>query len=405
MLGIAIRIAQRMGIDNETKNSRCLPFEAEMRRRLWWSLMIFDTRIGDLAEFHCTTLTPTWDCMVPHSSNDSDMRAEMTEAPPEEPVTEALFAVVRCLLGDFLRHAPFYLDYNNPALKPLAKNETDMIIMEKRIEEEYLRFCDPETPLHFLTIWAARGQFSKWHLMRHYSQYSSSAAYQKEDHRNAIILHSLRMLESDTKMMTSPLIRGYLWLIEYYFPLPAYIFLMQELRLRPRHQQFSRAWEVMAENCEARFARPSFFDGPHFTILANVILQAWDTVENAHRDSAEPLTQPRLVKMIEDRMSQTAPPEVDQGAVPPPVPITTGAGMSDFSTSPMGFGSNPMSTGPMPANPMPFGMGVPASTVGPDPSRPFFMPGQPPSMAEVNHMNHMTWASMVWGMHNQGRPW
>ncbi|KAJ5509759.1 hypothetical protein N7527_011902 [Penicillium freii] len=36
--------------------------EAEMRRRLWWSLIIFDNRIGEMSDYQTSSLAPTWDC-------------------------------------------------------------------------------------------------------------------------------------------------------------------------------------------------------------------------------------------------------------------------------------------------------------------------------------------------------
>ena len=123
MLGVAIRIARRMGIHSESALARCTAVEAEMRRRLWWSLILFDTRIGEVASSKTTTLDPTWDCKIPLNVNDSDLRPEMKDPPANQAnPTEALFAVVRSELGEFIRHSVFHLDFSSPALKPIAKN-------------------------------------------------------------------------------------------------------------------------------------------------------------------------------------------------------------------------------------------------------------------------------------------
>ncbi|KAJ5183961.1 hypothetical protein N7492_001577 [Penicillium capsulatum] len=389
MLGIAMRIAQRIGIDDESSINRHSIFEAEMRRRLWWSLMLFDTRIGEVAAFKPTSLIPTWGCSVPWNLSDTDLRTEMKERPPQGQVTEAIFVVVRCHLADFLRHAPFHLDFTNPALKPIAKDETDLIIMEKRIEEDFLVFCDPENALHFMTMWSARGQISKCHLMRHYSKYSSSAAYQTQAHRDTIIFHALRMLECDTKMMTSPLTKGYRWFLQYYFPFPAYIFLLQELKFRPIDEQFQRAWEMMGDNCEARFSSAPLVQTPIFRMFAKVVLQAWDALEEIHRGSKTALTQPRMVSSIKNHMAETTQNEANDAVEQPSSVLPTA--MSDFLTPPgFSLGSDNLM----------FGLGASTSLAVPDPGL-FPVPGQPSSTAEMNHLN---WVSMVWGLH-QGRGW
>lgn len=155
MLGVAIRIAQRMGIHSESALAKCGALEAELRRRLWWSLILFDTRIGELADFKTAMLTPTWDCRIPLNVNDSDFRLEMKESPQVQgKSTEALFAVVRSELADFVRHTVFHLHFTSQALKPVAKDiqrrpipeGSELVNLEIMFEDKYLKFCDSENP-------------------------------------------------------------------------------------------------------------------------------------------------------------------------------------------------------------------------------------------------------------------
>lgn len=360
-----------------------------MRRRLWWSLVLFDTRIGELAEFKPASLIPTWSCSTPLNLNDSDLRIEIKDPPPQGQVTEAIFSAVRGQLGDFLRHSHFHLDFTNPMLKTIAKDVTDITVVEKRIENDFLRFCDEKNSLQFMTMWAVRGQISKCHLMRHYSKYSRSAVYQTRAHRDTILFHALRMLECDTRIMTSSLTKGFIWFFQCYFPLPAYIFLVQELQVRPIDDEFNRAWEVMGDNCEARFSGPGLVDTPAFRMFAKIILQAWDDLEKTHRDPDRSLIQPRIVSSIKSQMAQTTQSEADR---PVEAPTTTPpTPMGDFVMPPeFALGAESWM----------LGLGGPTGIATPDPGL-FPITNQPSSMAEMNHSN---WISMVWGLH-QGRGW
>ena len=165
MLGVAVRIAQRMGIHSESALSKCTAFEAEMRRRLWWSPILFDTRIGQIANSRTVTLDPTWDCKIPLNVNDSDLRPEMKGPPAVQgKCTEALFVVVRSELGEYIRHTEFHLDFTCPALKPIAKHVQngfalgggELIKLEEMIEDQYFKACDQKNPIHFMTIWTTR---------------------------------------------------------------------------------------------------------------------------------------------------------------------------------------------------------------------------------------------------------
>ncbi|KAF1981794.1 putative C6 transcription factor [Aulographum hederae CBS 113979] len=280
MLSIAVRIAQRMGIHTESGLAKCTVLEAEMRRRLWWSLILFDARICEMCDFKSTMLAPTWDCRAPLNANDFDMRAEMKTPPVVQGNTsEALFAVVRSELADFLRNSSFYLDFTCPALKPLARNIQhddaleggEIASLEKKFEETYFKFCDPENPLHFMTLWTARGFLAKNRLVEHYSNFSHPSIQQTDTHRDIAITHALSMLQSDTALMTSPLTKPFRWLLHLYFPFPGYIHTVQDLRRRPLSAHADRAWGVMSDNYQARF------------LFSRAVFQAWEAREVAVR--------------------------------------------------------------------------------------------------------------------------
>ena len=313
MLGVAIRIAQRMGIHSEPALAKCTPLEAEMRRRLWWSLVLFDTRIGEIASSKTVTLDPTWDCKVPLNVNDCDLRLEMKEPPPiQERSSEALFAVVRCELGDYIRHTACHLDFTNPALKPIARHHhnnptiegDELVKLEKAIEDRHFKFCDQDNPIHFMTIWTARALLAKCRLLEHHARFSGSNARRTEAQRDAATSHALRFLECDTKIMASPLTKGFRWLNDFYFPFPAYIQIVQDLRRRPMSDYAHEAWETISDNHEAWFNTQYRDCGSFFHIFAKIVLDAWEAYETASTRSMVALTPPRIVSSIRHTLAQ-----------------------------------------------------------------------------------------------------
>ncbi|KAH6666186.1 putative C6 transcription factor [Halenospora varia] len=313
MLGVAIRIAQQMGIQSEAALTKCTVFEAEMRRRLWWSLVLFDARISEMADHKNTTLAPTWDCRTPLNVNDTDLQPEMRELPTAQgKSTDALFAVVRSELADFVRHTAFHLDFTSPVLKPIFKTTQSSLdpegdglaTLEKTIENKYLKFCDPENPLHFMTIWWARAYLAKCRLWEHHSRCSSSPVHLTDAQREAAISHALHMLECDTKLRSSPLTKRFLWLIHLHFAFPAYLQILQDLRRRPGSEQADQAWEIMSTNYEARFVFVAQdCDSPFFKIFAKVVLQAWEAREAASVQLGEPVV-PKIVLSIKHNLAE-----------------------------------------------------------------------------------------------------
>ncbi|GFF25949.1 hypothetical protein IFM58399_01228 [Aspergillus lentulus] len=307
ILSVAIRIALRMGIHSESSYSRCTILEGEMRRRLWWSLVLFDNRICEMADHKATNLLPTWDCKIPLNVNDFDLQPEMKTGPATHGnPSEALFVVVRSELGNFVRRSSFHLDFTNPALKTVAKENPlpaagSLPAFERMIEENYFASCNPENPLHFMTIWTTRGHLAKNRLLDHYARYPSVP--RTETQRDAVVSHALRMLECDTKLMNSPLTKGYQWFLLLHFPFPAYFHIAQDLKRRPTAGHAERSWAVLNDNYAARFGAMKKMN-PFFEYLARVLLQAWEAREAVPRDHDKPLEPPHIVSDVRSKMSQ-----------------------------------------------------------------------------------------------------
>lgn len=308
-----MRMARRLGIHNESANAKCTILEAEMRRRLWWSLIIFDTRISEMSDYKVAMLDPTWDCSTPLNVNDFDLRPEMKDPPAvHKESTEALFTVVRSELSNYIRHSTFHLDFLNPILKSTAKDISHSPIpegsalatLEKTVEDKHLKYCNLENPLHFITIWTARGYLAKNYLMEHYSRYPKSTAQQTDAQRDAAVSQALKSLECDTKLMNSPLMKGYHWLIHFQFPFPAYIHIIQDLRRRPVGKHAEEAWNVMSDNYQIRFRDMEQYDNPFFKILSRIVLQAWAARDVVSGESGKPKVPPLMVSDIRQKVTE-----------------------------------------------------------------------------------------------------
>ncbi|RSL88575.1 hypothetical protein CEP51_001671 [Fusarium floridanum] len=388
ILAVAIRIAERMGIQTEAINARYTVLEAEMRRRLWWSLMLFDARMSGLSDHKPMILAPTWDCAIPLNVSDSDLREETKEPPPARTgVSEAFFAVVRSELGESIRHTRFHLDFTNPALKTIAKELPDggnLDALERMVEEKYLKFCDQENALQYMTMWTTRAQLSNCRLLENYSRHLDSVDKQGGEPGSPAISHALRWLECDTKIASSPLTKGYIWFTQLYFPFPAYIRIAQDLKAQPLGSEYERAWEIMSDNYDARFGIEVGVYNPVFIPFSNFILHAWGICEEASKESGKPMALPRIVTRIRqtlEALSKNANSEPD----------TTSMDDEDLSVhAPAGFGDPSML----------FGMG-PGGHAGVNSIMYNNMRGQPPFAVDSHHLD---WTSMDWSL-GGGRGW
>lgn len=275
-----------MELNSESVNSKHTAMEAEMRRRLWWSLVLLDARVSEMSDFKCPILAPGWDCKPPSNIADFDLGSGSKTPPAKhDMITEATFTVVRCEIANFVRYSGFWLDFTNPCLKPLCRrpppgpsaNGDELAILERMVEERYLRYCNPDNPLHFMTIWMARSYLVKNRLLAHYARHARAPTKQSEVDRDLALGYALRLFECDTKLLASPLTKVFIWfsMTVLQFPFQAYIHVVQDLLKRPTGRLAGRAWTVMSENYTVRFTNWTGDDNPLANIISRIVLQAW----------------------------------------------------------------------------------------------------------------------------------
>ncbi|KAL6703428.1 hypothetical protein ACN47E_009687 [Coniothyrium glycines] len=314
MLGIAIRIAQRLGIHTEAMNNKYNFLEAEIRRRVWWSLVLFDARLSEMSDLRLSNLVPTWDCRIPLNVNDSDLRPDMKNAPPvySQP-SETIFAIARCEMGEFTRHDPGHLDFVNPVYKLLAKKRSntvsdagDIDTLEEMLETRYFKSCDLENPVHFMAIWTTRVAIAKTRFIRHLAACSRMTESQTGSHRDAGALAAHAMLKHDTELMSSPLTKRFRWQIYLHFPFPAYVHLAQDLKERPLGDIADLSWAAMIQNSTSRLHHYKDHpmekkNNPLYKIFADLVLQAWSARQAATGTEEKP---PEIISQIQARVAQ-----------------------------------------------------------------------------------------------------
>ncbi|KAF2152741.1 hypothetical protein K461DRAFT_328105 [Myriangium duriaei CBS 260.36] len=301
MLGVAIRIARRMNLHIESSyaNGKSTPFEAELGRRLWWSLVTFDSRICEIADHQGSVLDPTWDCKVLANVNDFDLRPEMKEPPTSQPYpTESIFVAVRSHVSEFMRQDPSNLDFINPIYKSIAsKSHGDGTVkaLETYLEENYFKFCSLENPLHAMTIWHTRSQIAKLYLTEHFAKYTEPSQQHNVAASEAATLHATTLLDCDSKLLTSPLTKKYEWFANSYFPFTSWMYVLKDLKISPLGNSAEQAWISMGENYAARGMYSQPYNHPFYMLLMRAIDQAWEAREQAFRSIGTVPSQPQMI--------------------------------------------------------------------------------------------------------------
>ena len=257
MTGIAIRIAQRGGLhrDQSSIGKDDWPWHSEMRRRLWWQIIQIDMRASELTGFGRFLPTVNWDTRFPLNINDSDLDVHMTELPSErEGATDMMYCLLGYEMGNFFREIrttpSISLALQSFQHPTHSAEEKDKVVdeLERRIEQKYLRYCDPLVPLHHLCLINARSAIVTSRLIIHYPRGDSTEEGTEIplDRRNRLFEAALKVIEYQNLVYENPNTRKFAWSMHIRFPWHALIFLLSELRQRPGDDTY-RAWELVKQ--------------------------------------------------------------------------------------------------------------------------------------------------------------
>ncbi|KAK2809888.1 hypothetical protein FQN49_008580, partial [Arthroderma sp. PD_2] len=156
--GVAMRIAQRIGLHRDGARFGLPIFEIEMRRRLWWQALCFDSLCGELSGMGVSIAKMSWDTKLPLNVNDSEITPDMRDPPMEhQGLTEMSFCLVRYEVGLLLRDLSSARTFDGAwgavtnVSAPLSDRLQRINELESLLETKYLKYCDTSIPLHLLT--------------------------------------------------------------------------------------------------------------------------------------------------------------------------------------------------------------------------------------------------------------
>lgn len=155
LTGLALRLAQSLGVHRDGINLGLSPFDTEMRRRLWWQLCILDLRASEDHGSDPSILDFSFDTAYPISVNDDDIGPDDTNFPTaREGVSEMTFTLIRCEICSLLRKLTYVpppsYEFGAPPVLTLDEKESLVKEASLRLEDKYLKYCEDAGPLFWV---------------------------------------------------------------------------------------------------------------------------------------------------------------------------------------------------------------------------------------------------------------
>ncbi|GAD92712.1 C6 transcription factor, putative [Paecilomyces variotii No. 5] len=249
MTAVVLRLAQGLGLHRDGTNFGLKPFETEMRRRLWWHIVLLDVRSSEDHGTDPQVHEAFFDTRLPLNINDDDISPDMTD-PPEERLggTEMTFTLVRCEVNATVRR----LSYIPPGVRGVAREPTieerEALVeaLSKRLEERYIRHCDMNVPLFWVCATIARLIIAKlWLVVHHPLVKRDTRRSLPMETRDRLFATSIEVIEFARLMANNENTSKWSWLFRTYIQWHAIAFILAELCVRPPCPGVDRAWTAV----------------------------------------------------------------------------------------------------------------------------------------------------------------
>lgn len=89
-LGLIVRMAMTMGLHRDPSEfaQRISPFWAELRRRIWYTILEFDIQMSTQCNLPCSIRHGDFTCLPPRNLNDDELYPDMPELPESKPIEQ-----------------------------------------------------------------------------------------------------------------------------------------------------------------------------------------------------------------------------------------------------------------------------------------------------------------------------
>ncbi|CAG9996811.1 unnamed protein product [Clonostachys byssicola] len=253
LTSLLVRLATNAGIHRDGTHFKMPPFMVEMRRRLWWSICVLDSRASEDTGYDTMIPFGKVDTQLPLNVNDSDLYASMKHLPqPRVGLTEMTFSVVRFESVQVFQNLQDISSGSigkseRPSATQCLKDKTDAIYgIEKRLHELYLKHLDLSNPLAWFTSTICAIVFTKMRLVAYhpYLKRDHSAGFSSST-KDRLFADSTAVIENWVLLNQEESTRRWRWLCETYFQWYALTFLLLELCERTSGESVDRAWDAV----------------------------------------------------------------------------------------------------------------------------------------------------------------
>jgi hypothetical protein len=299
-MGIASRVAQRMGLHRDGSAFGLSALRSEERRRIWWQLQFMELATARLVGTLSLSIFATWDTKTPGNLEDSDFNP-MTEVMPIE--RKGLTSISPCLWRySILQRRRDMLGKNNSGdlswmLSPhltLAEKEAKIEELEGILAERFLKHCELVNPLHVhIQIGIRQFGLAARSNVRQPTLVNAKISELLPKVREDLLGICSKSLEYYVLSQTTPSLSGFRWVDAIFFQVPSckystsrhesnwailtmlVVYVILEAHQRSGEPQVVDLWNLISRVYQNHPDLMTAVSRPEVDFLARITIAAW----------------------------------------------------------------------------------------------------------------------------------
>lgn len=282
-------MALKIGLHRDGEMLGLTPFETEMRRRVWWQIVILDVKSARASGLRSPPLPPSTDCRIPTNIDDVSLDPNATKPfEDQQGPTEMIICLLFCKVGHLVLTRPDYQEALSQGEAVIFGSESDagsdhlldeftnvLHEIEKGLDDTLDKYSYPSAgPIH---------EFAsdvKSVLCSRIGEIGQSASQQPEwgteiiTPSDNLFKLSIISIEHSVKLHQKSQGVGFSWSILFNLHYDMFLHMVGQLCLRTSGSLVERAWSLVPVIYSMH---EEFFDVslPSSVALANFVLKAW----------------------------------------------------------------------------------------------------------------------------------
>lgn len=245
LIGLAARIAYGFGLHRDGDGQAFSAFEAEMRRRIWWQILVLDIRASEDRGSEPIFAENFFNTIMPCNINDEDFKYE---SPHPLHSRTGPTEMTLCLLSMDASYTGWKINCRSPASESrnLTLQEREEIVKKyiERLKFTYLVGCDSFDQRTRLLRMMGQYWTGKLWLNLYYPLQHRMPSQQIQS-RTQGLQTAVKFLNVNELIEQHSSSTGLAWLFKTYVPWHAVAVILVELCAQPRGTLADQAWQII----------------------------------------------------------------------------------------------------------------------------------------------------------------